>query len=92
MADTVVGRFFFLIEFKVFILFDFQIYIIWVGSGSAWIRNFCRDPELGFFKVGSGSGTGINHSGSATLIRSICNLRGFIEFASKGCLGVHDMV
>ena len=33
------------------------------GSGSAWIRNFHLDPELGKFKAGSG----INHSGSATL-------------------------
>ena len=42
----------------------------WVGSGSAWIRNFCLDPdldpELGKFKDGSG----INHSGSTTLLNS----------------------
>ena len=33
-----------------------------------WIRNFCMDPDpdLGKFKAGSGSG--INHSGSATLL------------------------
>ena len=30
------------------------------------IRNFCPDPELGKFKVGSGSG--INNSGSTTLV------------------------
>ena len=38
----------------------------WVGSGSAWIRNFCLDPdpELGKFRAGSGSG--INHFGSTT--------------------------
>ena len=39
---------------------------MWLGSGSAWIRNFCLDPELGKFKAGSGSG--INHSGSSTLV------------------------
>ena len=40
----------------------------WVGSGSAWIRNFCLDPdpELGKFRAGSGSG--INHSRSTTLL------------------------
>ena len=36
---------------------------IWVGSGFAWNRNFCLDPEVGKLKAGSG----INHSGSATL-------------------------
>ena len=35
------------------------------GSGSAWIRKFCLDPEHGKFKAGSGSG--INRFGSTTL-------------------------
>ena len=41
--------------------------LIQAGSGSAWIRNFCLDPdpELGKFKAGSGSG--INSLGSTTL-------------------------
>ena len=42
-------------------------YITRVGpeSGSAWIRNFCLDPELGKFIAGHVSG--INYSGSTTL-------------------------
>ena len=38
------------------------------GSGSAWIRNICLDPdpELGKFKAGSGSR--INHSGSTNTV------------------------
>ena len=53
-----------MIEFKV-VLFTIST---WVGSGSAWIRNFCldTDPELGKFRAGSGSG--INQSGSTTLL------------------------
>ena len=44
MADTVVGIFFFLIEFKVFFLIISKYaYIIWVGSETlkfrSWIRN-----------------------------------------------------
>ena len=42
------------------------------GSGSAWIRNFCLDPELGKFKAESG----INNSGSATLPRGLPVLAG----------------
>ena len=44
----IVGRFFFLIEFKVVFIISKYNQIIWVGSGSAWIRNFCLipDPEL----------------------------------------------
>ena len=38
------------------------------GSGSAWIQNFCLDPdpELGKFRFGSGTRK-INHSGPTTL-------------------------
>ena len=54
----------------VFVLFRILLtLLIQVGSGSAWIRNFCLDPdldpELGKFKAGSGSG--INSLGSTTL-------------------------
>ena len=54
----------------VFVLFRIILtLIIQVGSGSAWIWNFCLepdpDPELGKFKAGSESG--INISGSTTL-------------------------
>ena len=53
MANTVIVR---------ILLFDL------INIGLIWIRNFCLDldPELGKFKAGSGSG--INHSGSPTLI------------------------
>ena len=42
-----------------------------VGSGSAWIRNFWLDldAELGKFRAGPGSG--INHSGSTTLLNPL---------------------
>ena len=41
----------------------------WVGSGSAWIPNFCldSDPKLGKFKAGSG----IKLSGSATYASNV---------------------
>ena len=55
----------------VFVLFRILLtLLIQVGSvsGSAWIRNFCLDPdsELGKFKAGPGSG--INSFGSTTLV------------------------
>ena len=62
----IVVRFFFLIEFKGFfrIISDYT-YLINIG----WIRfRIVPDPELGKFKAGSGSG--INHSGSTTLVKS----------------------
>ena len=65
-------RFFFLIEFMgcfcIISDYTFLITVIQVGSGSAWIQNFCLDPdpELGKFKAGSGSG--INSFGSTTLV------------------------
>ena len=63
----IVDRFFFMIDFKVvFLQFPNILKITWVGSGSAWIRNFCPDPEIRKFRAGSG----INHSGSTTLFNS----------------------
>ena len=66
LTDTVL--LFFMIEFKV-VLFTISKYsqITWVGSGSgsAWIRNFCLDPDLELRKFRAGSG--INHFGSTTL-------------------------
>ena len=50
-----------------FLQFPNILKITWVGSGSAWIRNFCPDPEIRQFRAGSG----INHSGSTTLFYSI---------------------
>ena len=65
----------FWLNLKVF-LFYFQIKVTEIillesGSWSAWIRNFGLDPnpELGKFKAGSGSG--INHYGSTTLLKTI---------------------
>ena len=53
-----------MIEFKV-VLFTISKYtlITWVGSesGSAWIQNFCLDPDPEFGKFRAGSGSGINH-------------------------------
>ena len=45
----------------------------WIRT--AWIRNFCLDPELGKFKAGSGSGSGINCFGSTTLVRIMKKLK-----------------
>ena len=44
------------------------------------IRNFCLDPdsELGNFKAGSGSG--INHSGSATLLFRTLGITNHTQF------------
>ena len=47
---------------------------MWAGAGSAWIRNFCLDPELRKFKAGSG----INHSGSARLISATTTMVGIL--------------
>ena len=42
-----------------------------MGSGFAWIRNFCLDPDPELGKLKTGSGFGINHSGSTTLLLSL---------------------
>ena len=58
-----------MIEFKV-VLFTISIFtkMTRVESVSTWIRHFCLDPELRKFSAGSGSG--INHSGTTTLLKS----------------------
>ena len=45
------------------------------GSGSAWIRNFCLDPDPDLGKFKSGSGSGMIYSGSATLLKRTLNIR-----------------
>ena len=71
-----------------YFIFKYRVLIkIWLGSGSAWIWNFCldQDPELGKFKVRSGSG--INHSGSPTLLKLKHNLKHINKhFKLKVCL------
>ena len=62
----IVDKIFFLIEFKVFNIISKYTWLIWVGSIFAWNRNFCLDLDLGKLKAGSGSGK--NHSRSATLV------------------------
>ena len=53
-------------------------FLVLVGSGSGWIRNFCLDPDLELRKFKDGSGSGINHSGSTTL-----NFFYLLEFRRK---------